>query len=523
MNARLRVGDSYDAVIVGGGVGGLVAAAYLARARARVLVLEASGRFGGQAETMEVAGGIRAPFLAHTVWALDTQALKTLRLQSYGLEFAQPNMRLWALRPGGKHIQVPEQSFRARTALAARDRGYGGDYVAFHRETMRFARKMRPLWRGHVRKARVEEGEDTLAAVARWIGLSDYDAERLETLSRLSAAAYLDRWFDNDALKAALALDVFPSGLSPAEAGSALVLIWRYAQESSGRQAAVGQLRGGPGALATALAMAAADAGAELRTRARVNSILVERRRAVGVALESGEIIASRAVLSCLDRRNTLLGLISAVTVGFGIAATAPDFAKIATAQLIVMLNGLPPFAGVDRKELDSRLVFTRWPETASRAKTAALAGRLPEELVMEATVPTAADPSLAPGGIHVLSVLLPYLPATAAGGWEEQREPLRRQALAELEAFAPGLKDRVVAHLVLTPDDIRERTAHSGAAPSPWWRLISNYAARIRTPIAGLYLCGQTAEPVGALSGRAGRVAAELLVASWRDGRSAP
>ena len=523
MIVRLAVGNSYDAIVVGGGVGGLVAAAHLARAKARVLVLEASGRFGGQAETMEFSGGVRAPFLAHTVWALDQPTVKALRLESHGLEFAQPNMRLIALRPGGKHIAVPEQSFRARTALAAQDRRNGSNYVAFHRDTVRFARSMQPLWCQYLRHARAEESEQALGAIARRLRLSDHDADRLETLSRLSAAAYLDRWFDNDALKAALALEVFPSGLSPEEAGSALVLVWRYAQESCGRQAAVSQLRGGPGAFASALAMAAKDAGAELRSRTRVNAIIVERRRAVGVALENGEIIASRAVLSCLSQKQTLLGLISAVSAGLGVTAAVPDEARVATAQLVVVLAGLPPFAGVDRKELESRLVLAQWPETATRVKTAALAGRIADELVMEATVPTAADPSLAPNGIHVLSALLPYMPASVQGGWGSQREPLRKQAMAALEAVAPGLNDRVVGSQLLTPDDIAERGGGARASASPWSRLVATYAARIRTPIGGLYFCGRAAEPVGVLSGRAGRIAAEMLVSAWREGRRSP
>jgi len=523
MIVRLAVGNSYDAVIIGGGVGGLVAAAHLARARARVLVLEASGRFGGQAETMELSGGVRAPLLAHTVWALDQPTIKTFRLASHGLDFAQPNMGLFALRPGGKHIAVPEQSFRARTVLAAQDRRDGSNYVAFHRETVRFARSMRPLWYRPLRHARVEEREQPLGAIARWLRLSDRDADRLETLSRLSAAAYLDRWFDNDALKAALALDVFPSGLSPEEAGSALVLLWRYAQESCGRQAAISQLRGGPGAFASALAMAAKDAGAELRSRTRVSAIIVERRRAVGVALETGEIIASRAVLSCLGQKQTLLELVSAVSAGLGVSAAVPGDSRVATAQLVIMLAGPPPFAGIDRKGLESRFVLAQWPETATRVKTAALAGRIAGELVLEATVPTAADASLAPGGIHLLSALLPYMPASIQGGWKAHREPLRKQAMETLEAVAPGLKDRVVGSQLLTPDDIETRAGQAGGSASPWSRLVASYAARIRTPIAGLYLCGRAAEPVGVLSGRAGRMAAEMLVAAWREGRRSP
>jgi len=301
--------------------------------------------------------------------------------------------------------------------------------------------------------------------------------------------------------------------LSPQEAGSALVLIWRYAQVSCGRQAAVSQLRGGPGALAAALEAAARRRGAELRLNAQVTSIVVEGGRAVGVTLASGEIVAAGSVLSCLDRRRTLLGLVPPGAIGFGAAANLPDYRKVAIAQLMLGLNGPPPFAGLERRELGARMAIAERPEIAAEAKGAALAGRIPAELVIEATIPTASDPHLAPAGQHVLSAVLPYMPAAIEGGWAAHRDRLRKQVLGTLERFAPGLKDRVVAHRMFTPDDIAARYGGSAAElTAPWSRLLASYDSRIRTPIAALYLCGRSAEPVNALSGRAGRLAAGLV-----------
>jgi phytoene dehydrogenase-like protein len=354
--------------------------------------------------------------------------------------------------------------------------------------------------------------------------LPDREAELLDDLSRLSAAAYLDRWFENDVLKAALAFDVFPSGLSPHEQGSALVLIWRYAQASCGRQAAVSQLRGGPGALGSALETAAREAGAELRGSAPVSSIIVKKRRAIGVTLAGGEIIAASAVLSDLDSRETLLGLVPAEAIGFGTAASVPAPSKVAAAQIMLALSGPPPFAGLDRCDLNARLVIAERPEIAAEAKGAALAGLLPDELVIEAMIPTASDPSVAPAGSHVLSVVIPYMPAFIAGGWEAKREALRKRALAALESFAPGLKERILAHAVVTPDDMRERFGMAVAvSSSPVFRLLATYEARIRTSIAGLYLCGPSAEPLSELSGRAGRLAAALALSEWHKREATP
>ena len=514
MDLRRSGSDSYDAIIVGGGIGGLVAAAYLARARAHVLLLEASGRFGGRTEMAEFAGGFRAPVSAQALYALDERALRELRLASGGLQFAQTGMDMIALRPGGEHFVLPQRGFRARASLAARGGPDGRAYAGFHKETRTFARKLRPLWDGSVRGVSGRDEDGMLAVLARRLRLCDRDAERLEDFSRLSAAAYLDRWFENDALKAALSFDAFPSGLSPQEAGSALVLIWRYAQESRARPSAASRLRGGPGAFAAALETPAKDAGAELRTAARVGSIIVEKRRAIGVTLASGEIIAGRAVLSCLDERQTLLGLVPPESLGFGTAAHLPAYQKIATAQVMLALNGLPPFAGLERSGLASRLLIAERPEAASESKSAALMDHLPKALAMEVTIPTVADSSLAPPGGHVLCALLPYLPVSVAGGWEAGREILKMRVLRALEAFAPGLRERLVDAHVVTPEDMAERSGGGVAAAlaTPWSRLLASYDARISTPIAGLYLCGSAAEPVNVISGRAGRLAAWMV-----------
>jgi phytoene dehydrogenase-like protein len=265
--------EKYNAVIVGGSIGALVAAAYLARAKARVALFDAGEHFGGDARTLEFAPGFRAPLLSHTAFAIDGRAVRELRLTAYGLEFAQANMKLVALGPGGKHVVLPGESFRGRAALAANSGPEGLAYAAFHDEVMRLARLMRPLWDGTLAEPAGPNAAETLATAIRRLRLEDRDAERIEELSRLSAAAFLDRWFENGAVRDALAFDVFPSGLSPQEAGSALVLIWRYAQECGGPQGAVGQIRGGPGVLAAALTVAAREAGAELFPLKRVSSI----------------------------------------------------------------------------------------------------------------------------------------------------------------------------------------------------------------------------------------------------------
>ena len=515
MNARRFASNKYDAVIIGGSIGGLIAASYLARGDARVLLVERSDRFGGRAETVELGQGFRAPLAADHGSALDGRVLRDLHLTRHGLRHDKRDMKLVALRPGGKHIALSPRASSYAT-LRADDQG-GSAYAAFRRETSGWARRLSRVWDGTLDLPAAPGPESSLAIIARRLQLSDSDRERFEDISHLSAAGFLNRWFEDDALKAALSLEVFASGLCPEEAGSALVLIWRYEQSSGRRRAASVPVCGGPGALAAALEAAARSAGAELRTNASVKLIIVENRRVVGVLLASGEIIAASAVLSSLDVRHTLLELVPPECVGFGAVASLPDYQKVATARLIMGLNGLPPFAGLEARDLQSRIVIAERSEIAAEAKCAALLGRLPEELVMEVSIPSVADPDLAPAGGHVLIAILPYMPVAIEGGWQANRENLRRRTLATLERFAPGLKDRVVTHWMMTPEDIAARYAgHAGELGSPSSRLLASYESRIRTPIAGLYLCGAAAEPVSSLSGRAARLAAGLVFADW-------
>ena len=517
---RLGGSEKYDAVIIGGDVGGLIAAAYLARAKARVVLFQAGEDFGADARNLEFAPGFRGPLASQTAFALDGRAIRELRLAAHGLEFAQDNMKLVALGPSGKHVVLPGESFRGRAALAADAGPDGFAYAAFHEEAMRLARLLRPLWEGTLADGAGPSAADMLTLALRRLNVEDRDAERIIELSRLSAAAFLDHWFDNGPLKAALAFDVFPSGLSPQEPGSALVLIWRYAQESAGPAAAVSQIKGGPAALTAALVAAAREAGAELRASKRVASIVVEKGRATGVALADGEMVAADTVLSSFDARETLLGLIQTGSGGLGMRARVPEPSRTGCAQILLGLSARPPFAGIDPGDLAARFAVMRRGEIPDEAKGAAVSGSLPYEFAMEATVPTIADGTLAQGGSHVLSAIVPYLPALPEGGWLGGHEVLRRRALATLESFAPGLRDCVVACRIVTPG--HEASGLEGSVSllaSPAARLVASYEARIRTPIAGLYLCGRAAEPVDVLSGRAGRIAAGLVFMGLRQG----
>jgi phytoene dehydrogenase-like protein len=508
-------GSRYDAIVIGGGVGGLIAACYLARGGARTILLEARPAFGGSAASGE---NMPASPPAYLLYALDPVAARDLHLERRGLSFAVAHMDTIALRTGREPLHLPGLGFFGRTGAGTLPASDTAAFAAFRRMAYASARRLRPLWSAPAADSDKTESASA-AAIAGRLRLSRRDTELLTQMTRLSAVSFLDRYIENDALKAALAFDAAANGYSPGEAGTALLLHWRYAQESAGLQGAVSQPRIGRGSLAETLAGAAAEIGVTMRANARVREILVEQDRAAGVLLEGGEVLRASAILSGLDARATLLGLLPPGALGFASALRVPAPREFGDAKIVYTLDGLPPFVGLDQSLLRNRLIAAERPEAADEAKAVAIQGDLPSEFVMEITVPTAADTDLFPPGAHMMDVRVPFVPLNT------DRAKLIKRVTAALERYAPGLNDRIVSVTAETPQDLALRF---GGTPcglqSPHTRLLQSYTARIATPVAGLFLCGGGAEPADAISGRAGRIAASFALEEIRKAeRGAP
>ena len=305
--------------------------------------------------------------------------------------------------------------------------------------------------------------------------------------------ALLNERFESDTLNAALAFDA----VTPFEPGSALTLVWRAAQEMCGLQGAVAVPRGGVAALADLLATVAQEAGVEIRTIARVAKLILADNAVIGVELEFGETIFASAILSSLCRRDTLLKLAPTGSAGLaGTFALRRDVPSTGDAAILFRLSAAPGpwrrgrsagFALYHRRPV-GQLCLGRSRRTGSA---------LPDDLLIEAVSPTAADASLAPPGQYLLSVRVRGLPLAST-----KSAKLVERVVAALEPHTVRLRERIAGLDVRPPV---ETAAFSGR------RMLSSYAERVGTPIEGLFLCGGAAEPVDAISGRAGRISANL------------
>jgi phytoene dehydrogenase-like protein len=334
-------------------------------------------------------------------------------------------------------------------------------------------------------------------------------------MARMGAAAWLDSWFESDALKATLGFDA--RALSPLAAGSALLLLWRAAQEMCGLQGAVAIPRGGLRTVTDALASSARTVGVEIQTRAAVADILIDANAAArGVVLVSGEAIAAPLVLSSLSRRRTLSYPSPCAALGFAQAAALRRVQPAtAAARVTFTLDARPQITGI-AVPATARFIVAERLDGLAAAHAAAYAGRLPLDLTMEVIMPVAADPAAAPAGNYIVSVLISPVPAAVEGGWQSLKATLAAKVVVALGRHVAGLAHHLVAVEVLTPDDMREIYGADdcvGGAVSAG-RLLADWPARVRTSIPGLILCGAEADPVGAVSGRSGRIAAAFSLA---------
>jgi phytoene dehydrogenase-like protein len=476
-------GSTCDAIVIGGGISGLAAAAYLARSRKRVVLLESSDVLGGLCRNAPLSDGMQIPFAAHALYALDQRVVKDLRLTRHGLKFAARDMPLAILRSDGKHLVLSRSLRDSARSIALQSQSDAEAWLRYCQQLSELARAMRSLWWND---QALRLGPDQQAT--------------LERLSRTGASAWLDTWFESDVLKAALLFDATAQSLSPNEPGSALSLVWRAAQEMCGQQGAVAFPLGGPGALVEALALAARAAGADLRTRAKVARLIVANGAISGVELDN-ETLAAPLVFSALPTAETF-ALAPAATAGFAHAQDlAADRARTGEAKVTFALSELPTPGGV-AVPLASRFIFAERPETLASAYRASALGHFPDEIAFEMILPSAVDPSLALAGRHSVSALVRPLPLKPGGGWPQRKADLAARVASKLDHHFPGLSQNIQAAEILTPDEFPPGGGTSVT------RMQSRWTDRTRTPIAGLMLCGAGAEPVAAVSGRAARLA---------------
>ena len=529
---------SYDAVVIGGGHNGLVTAAYLGKAGIRTLVLERRDTVGGAAVTSQLAPGVRAPTLAHTVGRLRPSVVRDLGLKSHRLSLVGPDVRVFAPSPDGSAIVL--WSDVERTAAGLRDRSpHDADaYAGFDRLVRTLAGFLGELAGRTPPDVETPGVGDALAGLQLgrvFRGLGRRDARTLTRVLPMAVADFVAESFETDALQAAIAWrGVQYTAMGPWSAGTTAVLLADAAGNDGGAAGQTVFARGGPGAVTAALQEAAQAAGVEVRTDAEVTAITSRDGRATGVVLADGTEIAAAIVVSGLDPKRTLTRLADPVAVGPNLLWRAGNIRTPGTvAKVNLALARLPRFSAAPGEDgaglLRGRIVIAPGIDAMERAHDDAKFGRPSADPIMEATIPSLADPSLVEGaadGTHVMSVIVQSTPHTLRGtDWEAQREAFGDRVVAALDAYAPGLSNLVTARQVLTPLDLERDYGLTGGHPMHGehgldqfflWRPLLGHA-RYRLAFDGLYLAGSGAHPGGGITGQPGQNAAREIVADWK------
>ncbi|MFY9583678.1 MAG: NAD(P)/FAD-dependent oxidoreductase [Candidatus Acidiferrales bacterium] len=529
MNSR------YDAIVIGGGHNGLVNAAYLARAGKKVIVLERRHVLGGAAVTEEIFPGFKFSVCSYVVSLLRPEIIRELDLPRHGMEIL-PLDGTFTPMPDGNYLWRVNDHAKTRREIARHSRLDAEAYEEFGKAMLQMCRFVKPILSmtpPDPTSLKPRDLKKLLALGRRFQALSSEDKYTLVQLMTMSAADYLDQWFETDVLKATMsASGIIGTFLGVRSPGTAYILLHHYMGEIDGAFRSWGFSRGGTGAISAAIAAAAREAGAEIRTEAPIARILVKHGRATGVVLRNGAELHGEIISSSVDPHQTFRKMLAPGELPGEFLDQLRQYKfRGSSGKVNLALDALPDFKCLPGAGAHLRGAISISPsvEYMERAYDDAKYGSISRRPYIDVVIPSLTDPSVAPPGKQVLSCFVQYAPyKLKEGSWEEKREALADTVINTLAEYAPNIKNIIVGRQVLTPLDLEQEFGLTEGnifqgelsleqlfflRPVPGW-------AQYRTPIKNLYLCGSATHPGGGIMGAPGRLAAMQILKDWKKGK---
>jgi phytoene dehydrogenase-like protein len=531
--------NRYDVIIIGAGHNGLVSAAVLAGRGLDVLVLERRGMVGGACVTEEVFPGFRVSTAAYLVSLLQQRIVDELELHRFGYKVDPKDPAFFSLYPDGRTLTMWQDQRRTVEEIARFSPKDAATYPRYCEYVDRLARLVEPLLfvtPPEVPPSSLTDMLEVLKLAGRFRDLDRAAWNGLLKIFSQSAHEFLSEWFESEAMRATLATDgVIGANGGPMSPGTAYVLLHHYMGGVGGVRGLWGFSRGGMGAVTQAMADSARSRGVEIRTEASVERVLVRGGEAQGVVLKGGDEIRARCVMSNADPKRTFLGMVEPGDLDGEFRRAIENYRSEGTSLKInLALDGLPDFtaspgpnSGEACPHHGATMHICPTIEYMERAWDDAKYGRPSERPIIEMTLPTVYDPSLAPPGKHIMGVFVQYAPYTLREGtWDDIRENFADRVIDCIAEHAPNIHDIILHRQVLTPLDI-ERTYgitggnifHGAMAPDQMFssRPVMGWA-RYATPIRNLYLCGSGTHPGGGVIGAAGYNAAARVLKDLRQ-----
>jgi phytoene dehydrogenase-like protein len=518
-----------DIIVIGGGHNGLVNAAYLAKAGKRVLVLERRHVLGGAAVTEEIFPGFKYSVCSYVVSLLRPEIIRDLDLPRHGLEIL-PLDGTFSPMPSGDYLWRVNDHGKTRREIARHSRLDAEAYDEFGKAMQAMCRFVKPILSmvpPDPATLNPRELMKLLFIGRRFQGLTSDDKYNQVQLMTMSAADFLDQWFETDVLKATMsASGIIGTFLGVRSPGTAYVLLHHYMGEIDGAFRAWGFARGGTGAISNAIADAAREAGAEIRTQAPIARILVKESKARGVVLANGEEIYADVVSSSVDPRHTFIEFIEAGNIPNDFLESVRRYKfRGSSGKVNMALDALPNFKCLPEagEHLRGAISISPSVEYMEKAYDDAKYGNFSRRPYIDMVIPSLTDPSVAPPGKHVLSCFVQYAPYKLRPGlnWDDQKEAFGDTVIETIAEYAPNIKNIILHRQVVTPLDLErefglsEGNIFQGELSLEqlfFLRPVPGYA-QFRTPIRNLYMCGSATHPGGGIMGAPGRLAAlEIL-----------
>jgi len=524
--------QKYDVIVIGGGHNGLVNAAYLGRAGKRTIVLERRHVLGGAAVTEEIFPGFKFSVCSYVVSLLRPEIIRDLDLPRHGLEIL-PLDGTFTPMPNGDYLWRVNDHAKTRQEIARHSRVDAEAYEEFGKAMLQMCKFVKPILAMTPPDPTTLNPRDLIKLLflgRRFQGLSSDDKYNQVQLMTMSAVDYLDQWFETDVLKATMsASGIIGTFLGIRSPGTAYVLLHHYMGEIDGAFRAWGFARGGTGAISNAIADAAREAGVEIRTRAGIARILVNKGTAVGVVLENGDEIYGNVVSSSVDPHLTFLKMLEPDQLPDEFLSGVKRYKfRGSSAKVNFALDALPNFSCLPGPGAHLRGAISISPSVdyMERAYDDAKYGEYSKRPYIDMVIPSLTDPSVAPPGKHVMSCFVQYAPYhLSSSNWDEKKEAFGDMVVQTLSEYAPNFTNLVIGRQVVTPLDLeREWGLTEGnifqgelsleqlffLRPVPGW---ANY----RTPIKNLYMCGSATHPGGGIMGAPGRLAATEILKDWK------
>lgn len=526
---------AWDCIVLGGGHNGLVAAAYLAKAGKSVCVLERRHVLGGCATTEELWPGYKVSVAAYVISLFLPEIIRELRLGHYGLKILPRNPSSFTPLLDGRYLLLgPDErsNLREIEKFSRRDAEAYPKYNAFLERVAqslepvlaKAAPDVLPLPKERRRISLPKRVRDTAKVWDLYQALAALGADFPEAVELLTGAArpILERWFESEVLRGTLATDaIIGAFAAPSMPGTAYVLLHHVMGEAGGARGVWGYVEGGMGGLANALERACVDLRVDIRRHAEVRRILVQNGKVCGVTLADGTLLEAPVVASTVDAHQTFERLLepSELPADFNQAVARIDYSS-ASAKINLALSEPPRFSacpspGVGPQHHGTMHIGPTL-DYIEQAYDDAKYGRPSQEPILEITMPSSVDPTVAPPGKHVMSMFVQYAPYRLADGkhWDDVKEEFADRCVALLGRYAPNVPAAVEHRQILSPLDLERDFGLTGGnimqgamnfnqlysfRPVPGW-------ADHRTPVRGLYLCGAASHPGGGVMGACGK-----------------